>query len=101
MAVIGRFTTYMPEGFESTGVTILVSIMNIGTLSSGLLASVELQAYDVVDGYYERAQGPMDINCMISLVVSLVCPLFIVWKVKGLKKSRAKIENIDQKASVK
>lgn len=95
IATIGKFTTYMPEGFESTGVTILVSVMNMGVLSSGLLASAELQAYDVVAGYYERARTPMNINCWISLGVCVACPLFIVWKVTGLKKSHGVVENIE------
>ena len=95
IAIIGRFTAYLPEGFESTGVTVLISIMNIGTLGGGLLTAAELQAYNVVDGYYERTKTVMDINCLISLGVSVVCPLFIIWKVKGLKKTQTKIENIE------
>lgn len=96
IATIGRFTTYMPEGFESTGVTMLVSVMNMGVLSSGLLASAELQAYNVISGYYERARTPMNINCWISLAVCYACPLFIAWKVTGVKKTSATVENIDE-----
>jgi hypothetical protein len=98
IATIGRFTSYLPEGFESTGVTILVSVMNMGVLSSGLLASVELQAYNVYAGYYERARTPMNMNCWISLGVCFATPLFVAWKVKGLAKSHGTVENIEDDA---
>lgn len=87
IATIGRFTSYMPEGFESTGVTILVSVCNVGVLGSGLLASLELQAHDVVAGYYERARDVMDLNCYISLGVAIACPIFVIWNVRGLTKT--------------
>ena len=96
IATIGRFTTYMPEGFESTGVTLLVAFSNMGVLSSGLLAATENNKYNVVDGYYERARTPMLLNCWISLAVCALCPLFVVWKVRGLKKSHGEVENIEQ-----
>jgi hypothetical protein len=95
IATIGRFTAYLPEGFESTGVTMLVSVMNVGVLSSGLLASAELDAYNVYAGYYERARTPMDINCYISLAVCILTPAFVVWRVTGLEKSTGTVENIE------
>jgi len=97
IATIGRFTTYMPEGFESTGVTLLVAFYNMGVLSSGLLAATENSNFNVIDGYYERARKPMMINCWISLGVCILCPLFVAWKVKGLKKSHGDVENIEEK----
>ena len=97
IATIGRFTTYMPEGFESTGVTLLVAFSNMGVLSSGLLAASENSRFNVVDGYYDRARKPMLINCWISLGVCALCPLFVAWKVKGLKKSHGEVENIEEK----
>ena len=84
----------MPVGFESTGVTMLVAIMNVANLGSGLLASVILEVYNVGDGYYERAYTPFKIVCWISLGVNVICPLFVAWRVKGLKKSSEKIENM-------
>lgn len=88
MATIGRFTAYMPEGFESTGVTILVSLCNIGITSSGLMAAEELVWFDVKPGYYKRTQSGMHLNVGISVFLVLVCPLFVVWKV-GIKKALA------------
>jgi len=96
ITTIGRFTTYMPEGFESTGVTMLVSVLNMGVLSNGLLSSYELQSFDVVAGYYDRARHPMKINCLISLALCIVCPLFIVWRVTGLKKTSGTIDVIEE-----
>lgn len=86
----------MPVGFESTGVTMLVAVMNVANLGGGLLASVILQDYNVEDGYYERAEIPFWIVCWISLGVNIICPLFVAWKVKGLKKSSEKIENMSE-----
>lgn len=88
MATIGRFTTYLPEGFESTGVTILVSICNVGIIGSGLMAAKELVWFDVKAGYYKRTETAMHFNVGISALLVLICPLFVVWKV-GIKKTPA------------
>lgn len=95
IATIGRFTSYMPEGFESTGVTLLVAISNMGVLASGLMGAAEVEAYNVNIGFYERAINPMMLNCWISLGVCVVCPLFVAWKVKGISKTRTEVEKID------
>lgn len=96
IAIIGSFTDYMPLGFESTGVTVLVAIMNMATLGSGLITSQVLQTYGVGDGYYERVYNPFWVVCWISLGVNIVLPLFTSCKVKGLKKSAEKIENLSE-----
>lgn len=94
MATIGRFTSYLPEGFESTGVTLLVSICNMGLLTSGLTAAQELIWFDVKAGYYENIAMPMHINVAISVLLVLITPLFVVWRVR-LKRKLVKDEGVD------
>lgn len=86
MATIGRFTSYLPEGFESTGVTILVSISNIGIINSGLMAASELVYFDVKSGYYKRIEDAMHLNVALSVLFVLLVPLFVVWRVRMKRK---------------
>lgn len=99
MATIGRFTSYMPEGFESTGVTILVSICNMGLISSGLLAAEELVYFDVKAGYYSRIQNAMHLNVGLAVLMVLICPLFVVWTVKMKRKLQIEESNSTVKIS--
>lgn len=70
--------------------------MNCGVLSAGLLSSVELEYYDVIAGYYERARKPMTLNTILALIICISCPLFIAWKVSGVKKTHIEVEDIDE-----
>lgn len=43
--VLGRVTRFLPEGFECTGITVLVAISNFGIISGSILAARELETF--------------------------------------------------------
>lgn len=85
IVVLGRITRFLPEGFECTGITTIISIGNIGTISSSLLAAKELDIYSVHNGYYDRLIDPMLINTCVAIVVILVLPVFLRYRLKRNK----------------
>ena len=80
IAVIGRVSLYLPEGFESTGVTLVIAIGNIGLTVSNLLAAKEISAWGAAVGYYERLFWPVVINTVYSIFVVLVTPCFVMFR---------------------
>ena len=75
--IIGRISKFLPQGFESTGVTIVVACSNF-TISVGqYLGSILLQYYEVRAGYYERLEGPQVVVLGLSILVVAACPLFL------------------------
>ena len=75
IATIGKFTKLCPDGLESTGITLLVSISQIGSLIGGLLGAAEIRFFDVHEGYYERISGPILVNYAYAILMVLLCPI--------------------------
>ena len=76
--VVGRISKYLPEGFESTGVTLVVAANKVGlfficTMSTSYL----LAAYKVDAGYFERLEQPQMICNWIYFADILIAPLFL------------------------
>ena len=51
IALTGRFSEVCPKGLESTGITLLLSILNFGTTFSTLFSAKETKVFNVVSGY--------------------------------------------------
>ena len=79
ITVVGRMSKYLPEGFESTGVTIIIAICNITVIVGGLITSSILDAYDVKRGFYERLAEPQIIVTSLSILLLFVSPA-LLWK---------------------
>jgi hypothetical protein len=75
IATIGKFTKLCPDGLESTGITLLVSLSGVGSLMGGLLGAFELDRFQVRNGYYERMYWPVFLNWVYAIVMVLLCPL--------------------------
>ena len=75
--IVGRISQFLPEGFESTGVTIIISCFNFSQTFGQYLGSMILQSYKVDDGYYDRLEGPQLIGLGFSILAVLACPLFV------------------------
>ena len=85
IAVLGRTSRFFPEGFESTAITVIIAIGNVGIISSGLIAAQELSYFGVYSGYYDRMTRPILINCVLAIMLMLVYPFFVSRKVKRNK----------------
>ena len=77
VTVVGRISRLLPEGFESTGVTLIISLNNISNSTGRFLSSLLLDSYDVKIGYYERMRQPQEIVLAISTLLVGICPLFV------------------------
>ena len=75
--LIGRVSKYLPEGFESTGVTTIIALFNLGGSFSGLLTEYMLTKYGVKAGYYRRIEMPQNIVNGIQVVLVLIAPVFL------------------------
>ena len=79
MPIVGRISKNLPDGFESTGVTTMISIFNIATMLNGYLTDYELTKFNVKAGYYSRLKEPQQIFNIIQVVQILVAPLFLMF----------------------
>ena len=77
VTIVGRISRVLPEGFESTGVTLIISINNVCNNIGIFLSSVLLDAYEVKVGYYERLREPQEMVLALSVLLIAICPLFV------------------------
>ena len=77
ITIIGRISKYLPEGFESTGMTLLIASYNISLTSGQYIASEILSYYNVKAGYYDRLEGPQVIALISTTLLTAVCPIFL------------------------
>lgn len=80
IATIGKFSNKCPDGMESTGITLIVSISNIGNLIGGMSGGWEVEYYGVKAGYYDRIRGPFFFNWAYAIAMVFLCPFFAIWK---------------------
>lgn len=96
MCILGRFSRFLPEDFETTGITLLIAISNVGIIGGNLIAGQQLDWFDVHPGYFQRIVIPMLINISYSVLVMFLVPVFLsrnltrnkLKSVKGLNDTR-------------
>ena len=77
ITIVGRISKFLPEGFESTGVTILISSNNICLTTGQYLGSEILGYYNVKAGYYNRLEGPQTIALLSTTLLTAICPILL------------------------
>ena len=75
--IFGRLNTLVPDGFESTGATVVESLIAASGAVSLFGTKKELEYFGVVNGYYERLKAPLVVNAALCVLISYVCPLFL------------------------
>lgn len=75
IATIGKFTRMCPDGLESTGITLLVSLSGVGSLIGGILGVFSIEHFGVRAGYYDRMSGPIFVNWVYAIVMVVICPI--------------------------
>ena len=85
IATIGRISQYLPEGFESTGVTLIIAIGNLGITASNLFAAREFDIWKAIVGYYGRLFWPVVVNTGYTIFVVLITSLFVIYKCEKRK----------------
>ena len=77
ITIVGRISKYLPEGFESTGVTILIACNNLSFTGGQYLGSEILAYYDVKAGYYDRLKGPQVIGLSSCILLTAISPILL------------------------
>jgi hypothetical protein len=77
--IVGRISKVLPEGFESTGVTVAISFYNLSGIINGDLSGYQIKTFGCVSGYFDRTRSPylLNLGFMISLIAA--SPLFLSW----------------------
>ena len=79
-AIVGSISKYLPKGFESTGIEIVVSVFYLGAYTLGpYFAKPYVDYYHVDSGYYERMATPQVIISFVRVGFVLFAPLFL-WR---------------------
>ena len=80
-SIVGRISKYLPEGFESTGVTAIISAVNGATIVNGYVNDwVFVPIFDVKPGYYDsRLKAPFILAGSISVFWVLTAPIFLMY----------------------
>ena len=76
VSLAGRISKYLPEGYECTGITTVVSATALAVNVNGYFAKPYLNYFEVKDGYYERLQTPQFISSAFQIFFVLITTLF-------------------------
>lgn len=60
--LVARLSKHLPEGFESTGVVVIVSLLNFSSIFGSALGAKQQKSYHIKNGYYERGLEMFTIN---------------------------------------
>ena len=80
LPLMGRVSKHLPEGFESTGITLFLALLNTTSSVSRYVEAKQLKAYNVYKGYYDRAMTPYLINLATSVGAVVLSPIFLMWE---------------------
>jgi len=75
--VIGRISPFLPDGFEATGITLVVATLNFTYTLSNLADAYEIEFFQLESGYYLRTTFPLLLNFGFCAFCVLISPLFL------------------------
>ena len=79
LPLIGRISKYLPEGFESTGVVVIIACSNFAGATSAGLGATQQENYQIDNGYYDRGLNLFVFNYGIMVGLVIIAPLFLAW----------------------
>ena len=79
VSLVGRISKYLPEGFESTGVTIIISGFAVAFTVNKYVSTPFLEQFDIEPGYYDRVEAPQVFWIISRTLFVLLSPLFLMW----------------------
>lgn len=77
--MIGRISKYLPDGFESTGITVIISFVNFAGITNNFSSAFEIEYYGCTRGYYHRTKDPLFVNTAANVILVFLAPLFLAW----------------------
>ena len=79
LPLVGRVSKYLPEGFESTGIVVIISSLNFTATLSSKFGAIQQDDYMIKDGYYERGLPLFVVDYAIQVLLAVVAPIFLAW----------------------
>lgn len=79
MPLMGRINKYLPEGFESTGVVIIVSMSNFTGTTGSRLGAHQQAKFEIKNGHYDRGLPLLVLNYAIKVGLVILAPIFLAW----------------------
>lgn len=80
----------MPNGFESTGVTLVITLYNVTGVVSNMIDAYELKFFDIKNGYYDRVWKAIFVNAAFLIFLMAIFGVFFVGDERKLEKLREK-----------
>ena len=90
MPIIGKISKFMPNGFESTGVTLVITLYNVTGVVSNMIDAYELKIFDIKSGYYDRVWKAITLNAGFLVFLMLIFGVFFVGDERKLEKLKEK-----------
>ena len=87
-ALWAKLSKHFVDGFETTGVAIVVGLFDLGQTLNYLVGDFLINQFDVKKGYLERVRGPLVCFVCIQIVLTLISVAFFYHKepkIKGIK----------------
>lgn len=91
--IIGKISKELPEGFESTGITVVISAYNMVAMINKELSSTILDYFKCKDGYYERSKSVYTLTLWWLVGLVAIAPFFLTWEKKRVKKKKKAKKN--------
>ena len=69
---------YLPDGFETTSITLVSGVLNVAELCSGSLYTYQVDCFHVHEGYWDRLRKPIVLNMFLDLALVMIGPLLFL-----------------------
>ena len=78
ISYLALLACYLPDGFETTSMSLVSGVFNIAILCSGYLLAREVEYFHVHEGYWNRLRKPIVLNMFLDLMLVMIGPLFFI-----------------------
>ena len=77
IVLVGRVSTFLADGYESTGVAVVIAANNFANSLRNQFSGSFLDYYNVGNGYYWRLKTPQFYSSLAMIGYVLVAPMFL------------------------
>ena len=80
VGIFSLLAKHLPDGFETTGMTLAKGFVDLGKVFSDWLQMKEFWYFRVGTGYYYRIRKMILFDTLTNLFFVVISPLFLVWR---------------------
>jgi hypothetical protein len=77
--MVVRISKHLPEGFESTGVVVVLAASYTASNYSTIFGKDQQIHYKIKNGYYNRGLEMFVFNQFLTVALTVISPLFLAW----------------------